>query len=221
MRGPLDQARGTGGILAVREARSAHGDSVARVDRRCLPSPHRRLPGAVVTPAWQPRVAPSVGAPEAQLHEMDWDEGQRWCNFVLMRPVAFSVESMRMRPEAPPGRKEQPAGGQGRPTWTEANRSCHRSEIAMGSRRLRVKPYPPKLDQQPCSSETIELGGTTVHHAFLDRSFGPHECVWQSHGDTVMLLVKPVPSMEREGFFRAARAHALMTALRRGVRPAA
>lgn len=322
---------------------------------------------------------------------MDWDEAQPWCNFVLMRPAACSVESMKMRPEAPPGRKEEAAGSEGRPTWTVANRSCHRSEIVMGTRRLRVKEFlydfappafdhpslwrskvrgfpvgghigwvgtdfrgkqgaslhsertmielsvidgalsdeelvdvlqrfepavcaardlidqtsladlayasrhsepvievpvgywahqrrpadmkttiypgadappelpgrgiapppaagfrldsvfvfgppaapqevdyvyehrddrgrymrvlasragtangiafPPKLDEQPCSSETIELGGTTVHHAFLDRSFGPHECVWQSHGDTVMLLVKPVPSMDREGFF--------------------
>jgi hypothetical protein len=111
---------------------------------------------------------------------MDWDEAQRWCNFVLMRPSVFpedlSVEKMEMRPEAPPGR---PAGidKSPRPDWTRSNRAVHRCEFVGGDRRLRIKQFlydyaPPAFDH-PCLWESKNIRAFAVgdHLGWLGTDF--------------------------------------------------
>ena len=52
-------------------------------------------------------------------------------------------------------------------------------------------PYPPTLDDQPCTSREIEVSGNRVQHAYASPQYGPHEAVWRSRGVNVLLLVKP------------------------------
>jgi hypothetical protein len=60
--------------------------------------------------------------------------------------------------------------------------------------------HPPSLDQQPCSTETLHVGGREVHYAFADERWGPHEVVFQDRGQNVMLLVKPAAWSDRAWF---------------------
>jgi hypothetical protein len=40
---------------------------------------------------------------------------------------------------------------------------------------------PPEKDAHPCQTDTLEVAGVTVHHAWLDDSFGPHDVVWEKN----------------------------------------
>ena len=51
--------------------------------------------------------------------------------------------------------------------------------------------YPPRLDKQPCSTEVRRIGSREVQYAYLTERYGPHEAVWQRHGQNFMLLTKP------------------------------
>jgi len=51
--------------------------------------------------------------------------------------------------------------------------------------------YPPKLDDQICTSEIIDIKGIKVHRAFLTENYGSFEAVWQYGDLSILLLVKP------------------------------
>lgn len=72
---------------------------------------------------WVPKVAPSIQSPEAEIRSMSWEESQKWCNFVLMKPTLLpegvSLETAAMRPESPPGRRDGPKDSR-LPSWTSA-----------------------------------------------------------------------------------------------------
>ena len=129
---------------------------------------------------WRARAASSVESEEAKVRSMEWREAQDWCNFVLMKPTAFpddlSLEKTELRPEAPPGRRADVAGGQ-RPDWTQSNRAAHRSEFVGPLRRLRIKQFlydyaPPAFDH-PCLWESTAIRGFPVgdHIGWLGRDF--------------------------------------------------
>jgi hypothetical protein len=62
--------------------------------------------------------------------------------------------------------------------------------------------FPPVLEGQPCSCECLEFDGRQVHHAYEDARYGPHDAVWQTGGQNVMLLAKPAPWTDRFWFAR-------------------
>ncbi len=103
---------------------------------------------------WIPRTAPSLDSSESEIRSMGWAEAQEWCNFVLLHPSALpedcAIAEAVVRPEAPPGRRQDQATG-GRPSWTLSNRSSHRLQIHGQCRTLRVKQFlydwaPPAFD---------------------------------------------------------------------------
>jgi hypothetical protein len=140
---------------------------------------------------------------------MTWEEAQPWCNFVLLRvgpsPGDLALTSTEMRPEAPPGRPV--VDDKTRPSWTQSNRSCHRTELRGRDRKVRVKQFlydwaPPAFDcpslwlspgVRPFVSQdevgwlgadfrglpaaAIRLHGTTVEISVLEGSLRDDELV--------------------------------------------
>jgi hypothetical protein len=53
-------------------------------------------------------------------------------------------------------------------------------------------PFPPALEKRhPSSSHLLRVNGLDVYHAYQEERYGQHEAVWQTHGLTMMLIVKP------------------------------
>ena len=62
-------------------------------------------------------------------------------------------------------------------------------------------PYPPAPEaQQPCKTRELPVAGVTVHHAWAQDEFGPHEAVWQRAGENIMLLTKPMAHTDMQWF---------------------
>lgn len=126
---------------------------------------------SMATDYWHPLVAPALDAPEAQIREMDSDEAQNWCNFILLKPAdlppGLSLRRPTMRPEAPPGR---PSGVDlaGRSTWTISNRSAHKLDIEGEGRSLRVKQF--LYDWAPPAFDHPSLWLSPVVQPFLRRN---------------------------------------------------
>jgi hypothetical protein len=91
---------------------------------------------------WEWRIAASIESAEAAIRSMGWEEAQRWCNFVLMRPAGLphglSVEQVEVRPEAPPGRYPG-MDMTGRFVHNYSNRATHLCTISGDGRRLHIK----------------------------------------------------------------------------------
>lgn len=51
--------------------------------------------------------------------------------------------------------------------------------------------YPPKLGDQTCKTQILNINGINVYHAYLTEEFGPHELVWNHNGMNMLLLIKP------------------------------
>lgn len=116
---------------------------------------------------WNHRKASSATCEASRLRQVNWDQIQAWCNFVVFRPRILPsnlvVESLSLRPEAPPGRD---GDMRGRPSWHDHNRCSLRFEIVGTGRGLRVKQFlydwaPPAFDH-PClwksHNEPFEVG---------------------------------------------------------------
>jgi hypothetical protein len=106
---------------------------------------------------WHHCTVKSFDDEKAKLRIVTWQEAQRWCNFVVHRPTGLPfglrVESLTLRPEAPPGRSDT-VGTVGRPNWHDHNRCSLRFELVGAAQRLRVKQFlydwaPPAFDH-PC-----------------------------------------------------------------------
>lgn len=63
-------------------------------------------------------------------------------------------------------------------------------------------PFPPEAEPQPCRKATLTVGGTSVHHAWADERYGPHEAVWAQEGVVRMLLARPRTGASTEWFRR-------------------
>lgn len=50
--------------------------------------------------------------------------------------------------------------------------------------------FPPRLDDQICTSEIIDIKGAKVYCAFLTKNYGPFEAVWQYDDLSILLLIK-------------------------------
>jgi hypothetical protein len=62
-------------------------------------------------------------------------------------------------------------------------------------------PFPPtRYEKQPCTVRVIDVGGHSVHHAFLTETFGQHEAVWSADKVNNLLLVQPTRATTAEWF---------------------
>jgi hypothetical protein len=52
-------------------------------------------------------------------------------------------------------------------------------------------PYPPKLGDQYCKTEHLNIHNHDMYHAYLDENLGPHEIIWSHENSVLLLLIKP------------------------------
>lgn len=52
-------------------------------------------------------------------------------------------------------------------------------------------PYPPRLGDQSCHTQILNIQDKNVYHAYLSDSYGPHELIWQHQHFTLLMLIKP------------------------------
>lgn len=62
--------------------------------------------------------------------------------------------------------------------------------VASGSSKQTIA-CPPKLGDQVCKSQNLNINGLDIYHAYLDEQFGPHETIWRYNDKIMLLLIKP------------------------------
>ena len=67
---------------------------------------------------------------------------------------------------------------------------------------------PPRLAEQPCTSERLQVHGVRVDHAWADSRVGPHEAAWRENDTALMLLARPQADTD-VAWFRALLAEAV------------